>query len=42
MALKRIVVGFLALMALPALILVVTHTPPLPVVATPPGVEAQE
>jgi hypothetical protein len=39
MELKRIAIGVLALIALPALLLTVVHTPPIPAVATPPSVE---
>ena len=39
MTVKKLVLGVLALIAMPALVLVVTHTPPIPAVATPPAIE---
>ena len=39
MNMKKLLLGVLALIAMPALVLVVTHTPPIPAVATPPAIE---
>ena len=40
MSMRKIMLGILALIALPILVLVVVHTPPIPAVASPPAMEA--